>query len=154
METHPSTLLTEHPEWQLVLQVYQAAEAVAMEQAAQERAAAKRASGKEQVQPETESTAEDESSDGESASEERERKQIWIRRIREVAGVSEDRLAPIHGRLIAEGLLHFSLGGRDEGVLYRLTREAKQSLAQMPELTADMIEDLAPDEDGAIPQAA
>ncbi|MFV0446144.1 MAG: hypothetical protein ACK5Q5_21415 [Planctomycetaceae bacterium] len=155
METNFADLLGEHPEWQLTLQAYQAAEAVVAEQLAQERAAAKKASktADEAIEPvpADEGHVENASDDGDDA----QRKQTWVRRLREVRGVAADRLAPIHGRLIAEGLLQFSLGGRDEGVLYRLTRDAKQVLTARPPLDADSLpENLQLDEPGPVPQAA
>ena len=53
---------------------------------------------------------------------------IWVPRIREVEGVPGDQLAPVHGRLIALGLLNFQLQGRDEGVLYRVTPEGRRAV--------------------------
>jgi hypothetical protein len=52
----------------------------------------------------------------------------WVPRLDAVANVPEGRLAPIHGKLIALGLLRFQLLGRTAGVVYRLTTEARQSL--------------------------
>ena len=52
----------------------------------------------------------------------------WVARLRSVEGVLPDRMAPIHGRLIAHGLLQFQLQGRDEGVLYRVTSAGRQKL--------------------------
>lgn len=52
----------------------------------------------------------------------------WISRLREVEGVPHDRLAPIHGRLIAHGLLQFQLQGREDGVMYRVTSAGRQML--------------------------
>ncbi|MCA9052867.1 MAG: hypothetical protein KDA75_03475 [Planctomycetaceae bacterium] len=156
MEPNASTLIAEHPEWQLILQAYAAEEAAAAELAAAERAEAKKQAklaakhdGPELDAPACEDppstdncvltdgdeNAGDEPGDGST------RKQTWVRRLHQVAGVNGDRLAPMHGRLIAEGLLQFNLGGRDEGVLYRLTREAKQALSALPELTPPAAED-------------
>ncbi|MBX3438742.1 MAG: hypothetical protein KF861_14705 [Planctomycetaceae bacterium] len=52
----------------------------------------------------------------------------WVDRIREVPDVPSDRLAPIHGRLIALGYLQFQLQGRDAGVVYRVTAEGRSTL--------------------------
>jgi hypothetical protein len=48
-----------------------------------------------------------------------------------VTDVPEGRLAPIHGKLIALGLLRFQLLGRMAGVVYRLTPDARQSLQRV-----------------------
>lgn len=56
------------------------------------------------------------------------RTMTWIPRLREVADVPHDRLTPIHGRLIAHGLLQFQLLGREEGVVYRLTPAGRKAL--------------------------
>ena len=69
---------------------------------------------------------EEESADAES---EVPRTAIWVPRIQEVEGVSGDQLAPIHGRLIAFGLLNFQLQGREEGVVYRLTPDGRKALS-------------------------
>lgn len=52
----------------------------------------------------------------------------WVSRLREVDGVPADRMAPIHGRLIAHGLLQFQLQGREDGVVYRVTSAGRQML--------------------------
>ncbi len=54
---------------------------------------------------------------------------IWVSRRNEIEGVPGDQLAPIHGRLIALGLLNFQLQGREEGVVYRLSPEGRQALS-------------------------
>jgi hypothetical protein len=56
------------------------------------------------------------------------RTHTWISRLRLVEGIPHDRLAPIHGRLIANGLLQFQLQGREEGVVYRVTSAGRQRL--------------------------
>ena len=53
----------------------------------------------------------------------------WVARLRHVAGVPPDRMAPSHGRLIAGGYLQFQVQGRDTGVLYRLTSQGRAALA-------------------------
>ena len=57
------------------------------------------------------------------------RRQTWVRRLRDVDGIPGDRMAPIHGRLIAHGLLQFQLQGQNEGVLYRVTSAGRKSLS-------------------------
>jgi hypothetical protein len=53
----------------------------------------------------------------------------WIPRLRELQGIAAERLAPLHGQLIAHGLLRFNLLGRTAGVGYRVTPEGRQLLA-------------------------
>jgi hypothetical protein len=101
------TLLLEHPEWVRVLAAYAATEADA---------------------PATEEPeANDAEPDGAG------RGLHWSSRLTSVAGVPNERLAPLHGRLIAHGLLLFNLGGRDTGVLYRVTGEARRLVAELSE---------------------
>ena len=64
----------------------------------------------------------------------------WVARLRSVDGIPADRLAPIHGRLIAHGLLQFQLQGRDEGVLYRVTTAGRQKLAESPDEATEAAE--------------
>jgi hypothetical protein len=64
----------------------------------------------------------------------------WVTRLPLVEGVPTGELAPIHGKLIAQGLLQFSLEGRDAGVRYQLTREARQILARCAEQPDDISE--------------
>jgi hypothetical protein len=69
--------------------------------------------------------------DGESAHDSKSasrRTHIWVPRLRSIDGIPPDRMAPIHGRLIAHGLLQFQLQGRDEGVVYRVTSAGRQKL--------------------------
>jgi hypothetical protein len=74
-----------------------------------------------------ESADEADASAQESQSAQR-RTHTWISRLRDVEGVAQDRLAPIHGRLIAHGLLQFQLQGREDGVVYRVTSAGRQML--------------------------
>lgn len=55
----------------------------------------------------------------------------WIPRLRELPGVAAERLSPLHGQLIAHGLLKFNLLGRTAGVGYRLTPEGRDVLARV-----------------------
>lgn len=64
---------------------------------------------------------------GENAEEESDTG--WIPRLREMPGIAADRLAPLHGQLIAHGLLRFNLLGRMAGMGYRVTPEGRQLLA-------------------------
>lgn len=66
-------------------------------------------------------------SNGESA--EAESGAGWIPRLRDLPGIAINRLAPLHGQLIAHGLLRFNLLGRMAGVGYRVTPEGRQLLA-------------------------
>lgn len=61
----------------------------------------------------------------------------WVGRIQDIEGVPRDQLAPIHGRLIALGLLHFQLQGRDEGVVYRVTPEGRRALSKSHQPAVD-----------------
>jgi hypothetical protein len=53
----------------------------------------------------------------------------WIPRLRELPGIAAERLALLHGQLIAHGLLRFNLLGRTAGVGYRVTPEGRQMLS-------------------------
>ena len=55
----------------------------------------------------------------------------WLSRITAVAGVEDERLPRIHGKLIALDLLAFQLAGRTAGVRYQLTSLGKQSLNRL-----------------------
>jgi hypothetical protein len=52
----------------------------------------------------------------------------WVPRLREVQGVEAVQLGPLHGQLIALGLLKFQLSGRTSGMLYRLAPEGRALL--------------------------
>lgn len=83
--------------------------------------------GDESDELDAQSPDEDGASAGESKPASR-RIHTWISRLREVEGVPQDRMAPIHGRLIAHGLLQFQLPGREDGVMYRVTSAGRQML--------------------------
>lgn len=55
----------------------------------------------------------------------------WVPRLREIDGVVAERLAPLHGKLIAHGLLKFVLLDRTMGVAYHLTPEGRQLLSRV-----------------------
>ena len=141
MDTNFAELLREHPGWHRVLQAYSQAEAdgVGLVQlAGQERSSLARAEAPLPASPESEAALVETSAASISASgqdpvgvEAPQRGLKWLRRLRDVSDVPAAELAAIHGRLIADGLLQFELGGRDEGVVYRLTRDARQALAQL-----------------------
>lgn len=52
----------------------------------------------------------------------------WVPRRTEVGGIDDARLAPMHGKLIAHGLLSFQLTGRTNGVVYRVSAEGREAL--------------------------
>jgi hypothetical protein len=114
------TLVLEHPEWVCVLAAYAAAE--------------------ETVPASTAPAVSDTEPDGAG------RGLKWSTRLTSIAGVPNERLAPLHGRLIAHGLLQFNLGGRDSGVLYRITGEARrlvEEIAGSTELQTSAAEEAA-----------
>lgn len=66
----------------------------------------------------------------------------WVARLVEVPGIDGARLAPLHGKLIAHGLLHFQLTGRTSGVVYRVSPAGDAMLGKLEsgsigEATAD-----------------
>lgn len=73
------------------------------------------------IQPTRPSSADPDDEEGETTR--------WVERLQRVEGVPGDRLAPAHGRLIAQGYLQFQLQGRDAGVVYRLTPAGRAVLA-------------------------
>ncbi len=64
------------------------------------------------------------------ANPEAEEETGWIPRVRELPGIAAERLAPLHGQLIAHGLLKFNLLGRSQGVGYRVTGEGRDLLTR------------------------
>ena len=52
----------------------------------------------------------------------------WSPRIAEIPGIDQACLAPMHGKLIAHGLLNFELTGRSTGVVYRVSPEGRNLL--------------------------
>lgn len=70
-----------------------------------------------------------ESEEPAEAAAENGRESRWIPRLRELPGIAAEQLAPLHGQLIAYGLLRFNLLGRTAGVGYRVTPEGRQALA-------------------------
>jgi hypothetical protein len=57
----------------------------------------------------------------------------WVPRFDEVAGVPDEHLAPLHGRLIAFGLLKFQLTSATTGVVYRVTPKGRTLLDEPTE---------------------
>jgi hypothetical protein len=138
METDSCALIAENPDWRILLAAYAAAEVRAAELAAAERAAvSKQAPPVPVAPPPSIEGAADESESAEGESGGRQRNQIWVRRLAQIEGLAAEQLAPLHGLLIAEGLLQFNLGGREEGVTYRLSRDARQALAAVDESLAN-----------------
>lgn len=52
----------------------------------------------------------------------------WIPRLMDSPGLPADRVAPLHGQLIAHGLLRFQLLSRTAGIGYRVTPEGRAAL--------------------------
>ena len=68
--------------------------------------------------------------------------EVWLPRLAEVDGVPAEKMAAIHGKLIALGWLQFQLQGRNDGVLYRLSadgRRALESAEQVEDETSDLV---------------
>ena len=55
----------------------------------------------------------------------------WTPRIADLPGVDDVRLAPMHGKLIAHGLLNFQLADRTGGVVYRVSPEGRDALRRL-----------------------
>ncbi|NOX55596.1 MAG: hypothetical protein GXP27_14385 [Planctomycetes bacterium] len=54
--------------------------------------------------------------------------EVWLPRLAQVDGVPAEKMAAIHGKLIALGWLQFQLQGRNDGVLYRLSPDGRRAL--------------------------
>lgn len=65
----------------------------------------------------------------------------WVPRLVDVPGVDDARLAPMHGKLIAHGLLSFQLTGRTSGVVYRVSADGRDALRQLAARPAGPAED-------------
>ncbi len=52
----------------------------------------------------------------------------WFARLTHIDGVPDEKLAVIHGKLIALGWLQFQLRNGDEGVVYRVSPEGRWAL--------------------------
>lgn len=52
----------------------------------------------------------------------------WLPRIAAVEGLVPEQLSPVHGKLIALGLLKFEIGNGAEGVHYQVTPLGRQAL--------------------------
>ena len=70
----------------------------------------------------------DPSSDAEPAANEAENADAWIPRLRVIEGVDSALLSPLHGGLIARGLLKCELFGRQHGMRYRLTPDGRRAV--------------------------
>ncbi|MEZ6066689.1 MAG: hypothetical protein R3B90_13505 [Planctomycetaceae bacterium] len=128
MSTEFSLLFDENPRWRIVLEAYLHAEDLLAKAAP----AASLALATAEMTAPGETTAQE----GGRAPI---RKRPWVGRLRQVDDVPDDELAPIHGKLIAGGWLHFSLEGRDAGVVYQVSREGRQQL----KLSLDEVTDSA-----------
>lgn len=53
----------------------------------------------------------------------------WVPRLTSIEDLPVDRMAPLHGKLIAQGLLRFQLLDRTGGMVYRLSPEGRSVLA-------------------------
>jgi hypothetical protein len=77
----------------------------------------------------------------------------WVHRLAVIEQVAPERVAPLHGKLIALGLLRFQLLDRTGGMVYRLSPEGRQALAaglgkgnwNVPDGTIDPGEPIAAD---------
>ncbi len=65
----------------------------------------------------------------------------WVARLPLLDGVSAERLAPLHGALIARGLLSFQLLDHNGGIVYRLTPEGRSALDAAIGNDMPMVED-------------
>ena len=128
MQTEETILLSENPEWRLVLQTYFQAEqelpAPSRSESAKAKAAAAEAIAASSEVPEAENAEHEKSAVG------------WLPRLRAVAGVASELLSSIHGGLIAAGLLRFELFGRDGGLRYRTTPQGKTALKVLEQSTS------------------
>ena len=137
MRSEDANLLCENPEWRLVLQAYLEAEANSRAAAPVGRNAPPVATAPPlDVQLSAESVADDSADDEKSSVG-------WSPRLTAVAGVVSEMLSVIHGGLIASGLLKFELFGRDGGLRYRATPQAKAALRQLEESTSSDSDDTA-----------
>jgi len=70
----------------------------------------------------------DPSADPEPAANESENAEAWIPRVGAIEGVDTALLSPLHGGLIARGLLKCELFGRHHGMRYRLTPDGRRAV--------------------------
>ena len=56
----------------------------------------------------------------------------WVPRLREIDSVPPEQLSPVHGRLIAHGLLKFQLAGQgaSTGLEYQITPIGRRALGE------------------------
>ena len=55
----------------------------------------------------------------------------WSSRVAELPGIDNACLAPLHGKLIANGLLNFELTSRTAGVVYRVSSDGRDALRRL-----------------------
>ena len=78
----------------------------------------------------------------------------WIARPVSIEGVEPDQLSPLHGKLIAFGLLDVDVDIRHAGVRYRLTTEGRDALTPRPAVTDEAEEPVQPVLSAASDQSA
>ena len=67
----------------------------------------------------------------------------WLPRVKSVMDVPSERLAVIHGKLIALGLLQFELAGRAEGVCYSVSELGRRALKRRSSSSVEIADDFA-----------
>lgn len=129
MERTLAALLADEPAWRAVLAAYERAE----------RALASRpAPAPSLLQPSSVPPSDETIPAAEPQTPESPRRRpTGVPRLTSVEGAPDDELSSIHGRLIAAGLLQFDVLSREEGLVYRLTREARLALAACRDDAAD-----------------
>jgi hypothetical protein len=136
MERTLAALLADDPTWRAVLAAYERAE----------QALAARLVRSAPLIPPSAVPASDETVPAAEPQtpESPRRRPTGVPRLTSVEGVPDDELSSIHGRLIAAGLLQFDVLSREEGLVYRLTREARLALATCRDEAADACVDGEP----------
>ncbi|TWT52298.1 hypothetical protein KOR42_29840 [Thalassoglobus neptunius] len=67
----------------------------------------------------------------------------WARRIPQIENIAPEVLTEIHGQLIAMDLLTFQLEDKDDGLMYRITREGRRALLAVEKLSNESESELA-----------
>ena len=73
----------------------------------------------------------------------------WVDRIMDLPELPEDQLSRIHGRLIALGLMEFELGGRGDGMRYKLSPDGLRSLRPSSEIVESESDEAEEEEEAA-----
>ncbi len=71
----------------------------------------------------------------------------WLPRIMNVAGLEDEDLPRIHGKLIALGFLKFQLAGRGTGVVYQISPAGREALANLTSDEASSQEEMEEEDD-------